>query len=261
MFLLDRAKKRPSRFASLHPEIVSSLTELRNSVTHATRESLWVSYSNDLTEALVKNVSLAPPSLGFWLFIHDLDLKTIPALSSFFRRIAFSMDGGFLPTDELVEVLDAENRSDLFIGGSVNDVTETITFWRGNMTSLTVSFSTFETSGDGTEPEFDKCAVIDCGQTVQLGSYEAAVDAILYEHDPEYRRRISKKRLEEDQSFGASLRRLRKQRGLRREDFEPDVTAKTVARIEQGKVTRIQKKTLSILANRLSVEPEEIATF
>ena len=129
------------------------------------------------------------------------------------------------------------------------------------MTPLTVPFSTFEKSGDGTEPDFNKFAVIDCGQTVQLGNYEAAVDAILYEHDPEYRRRISKKRLQEDQSFGASLRRLRKQRGLRREDFEPDVTAKTVARIEQGKVKRIQKKTLNVLANRLSVDPEEIATF
>ncbi len=87
------------------------------------------------------------------------------------------------------------------------------------------------------------------------------MDAILYEYDPEFRRRISKQRLQEDQSFGASLRRLRKQRGLRREDFEPDLSAKTIARIEQGKVKRIQKKTLNALAEHLSVEPEEIETF
>ncbi len=261
MFLLDRAKKRPSRFASLHPHVVSSTTELRESVPHATRDSLWVSYASDLTEALVKHVSLAPPTLGLGLFIHSLDMNTIPALTSCFRRIAFTTDGGFLPAEELADVLAAENRSDLFIGGSVNHATETITFWRGNLKPLTVAFSAFEKSGDGTEPDFHKFSVIDCGQTVRLGDYEAAVDAILYEYDPAYRRCISKKRLHEDQSFGASLRRLRKQRGLRRDDFEPDVSAKTIARIEQGKVKRIQKKTLAVLAERLAVDPDEIATF
>ena len=126
---------------------------------------------------------------------------------------------------------------------------------------LTVPFSAFEKSGDGTRPDFNELSVIDCGQTVQLGDYEAAVDAILYEYDPEYRRRITKQRLREDQSFGASLRRLRKQRGLRREDFEPDLSAKTLARIEQGKVKRIHNKTFNALAKRLSVEPEDIETF
>ena len=261
MILLDRAKKRSSRFASLHPRVVSSVTELRNSVAHATRDSFWVSYASDLTEALVRNASQGVPPLGFGLFIHSLDMKTIPALSSFFRRIAFTMDGGFIPAEELVEVLEADNRPDLFIGGSVNQATDTITFWRGDLKPLTVPFSAFEKSGTGTKPDFNKFAVIDCGQTVQLGDYEAAVDAILYEYDPDYRRRISKQRLQEDQSFGASLRRLRKQRGLRREDFEPDLSAKTIARIEQGKVKRIQKKTLNALAEHLSVEPEEIETF
>jgi DNA-binding Xre family transcriptional regulator len=261
MFLLDRAKKRSSRFASLHPRIVSSVTELRNSVAHSTKDSLWVSYASDLTEALVKSASLGTSSLGFGLFIHTLDLKTIPALSSFFRRIAFTIDGGFIPAEELVEVLEADHRPDLFIGGSVNHATDTITFWRGNLMPLTVPFSAFEKSGNGTKPDFNEFAVIDCGQTVQLRDYEAAVDAILYEYDPEFRRRISKQRLQEDQSFGASLRRLRKQRGLRREDFEPDLSAKTIARIEQGKVKRIQKKTLNALAEHLSVEPEEIETF
>ena len=193
--------------------------------------------------------------------MHALDLNTIPALTSCFRRIAFTTDGGFLSAAELAEVLEAEHRSDLFIGGSVNHVTETITFWRGDLKPLTVPFSTFEKSGDGTEPDFHQFSVSDGGQKVRLGAYEAAVDAILYEYDPVYRRRLSKKRLQEDRSFGASLRRLRKQRGLRREDFEPEVSAKTIARIEQGQVKRIRKKTLDVLAARLAVHPDEIATF
>jgi len=200
-------------------------------------------------------------TLGVGLFIHALDIKSIPVLSSLFRRIAFTVDGGFIPAEELAEVLDAENRADLFIGGFVNQATDTITFWRGNLESLTVPFPAFEKSGDGTVPDFDSFSVIDCGQTVKLGNYEAAVDAILYGYDPAYRRATSKKRLQEDRSFGAALRRLRKQRGLRREDFEPDVSAKTVARIEQGKVVRIQKKTRESLAKHLAVDPEEIASF
>ena len=199
--------------------------------------------------------------MGFGLFIHGVDIRTIPALSSAFQRIAFAVDGGFIAADELAEVLKAENRANLFIGGMVNQATETITFWRGNLKPLTVPFSAFEKSGDGTKPNFNAFAVIDCGQTVKLGDDEAAVDAILYESDLAYRREINKKRQETEQSFGASLRRLRKQRGLRREDFEPDVSAKTIARIEQEKVKRVQRKTLDVLANRLSVEADEIGTY
>lgn len=261
MFLLDRARKRPAQFASLHPQVVSSVTALRDSLSYATRDSLWISYASDLTEALVKNISWPPSSLGLGLFVHSLDMKTILTLTACFRRFAFTTGGGFLPAEELAEVLEAENRPDLFIGGSVDNATETITFWRGNVKPLTVPFSAFETSGDGTAPDFNNFSVIDSGQTVQLGDYEAAVDSILYEYNSEYRRRISRKRLQEDQSFGASLRRLRKQRGLRRQDFEPHVSAKTIARIETGKVKRIQKKTRNALAERLSVEPEKIATF
>ena len=261
MILLDRAIKRPAAFAALRPQVVSTVTELRNSMIHATKDSIWVSYASDLTAALIRQVVAAPSTLGMGLFIHALDMKTIPALSSLFRRIAFTADGGFLPAEELAEVLDAQNRSDLVIGGFINHATETITFWRGNFESLTVPFSSFEKSGDGAEPDFDSFSVIDCGQTVKLGDYEAATDAILYEHDAKYRRAVSRKRLQEDRSLGASLRRLRKQRGLRREDFEPGVSAKTVARIEQGTVVRIQKKTLDVLAKHLAVEPREIANF
>src|SRR5579863_10071494 len=107
MFLLDRAKKRASNFASLRPQVASSLSDLRNSVTHAASDSLWVSYASDLTEALVRSASTVQPKLGMGLFIHSLDMKTLPALSSCFWRIAFSADGGFIPADELAEVLDA----------------------------------------------------------------------------------------------------------------------------------------------------------
>jgi DNA-binding Xre family transcriptional regulator len=260
LILLDRRRKRAAAFAILQPQ-VASVRAVHGCVERASKDSMWLSYASDLTEALVRSVPRRPATLGLGLFIHALEMKSIPVLSSLFRRIAFCVDGGFIPAEELAEVLNTEERANLFIGGFANDATETITFWRGNLESLTVPFSAFEKSGDGTEPAFTALSVIDCGQTVKLGEYEAAVDAILYEHDSEYRRAIAKRRLEEDRSFGAALRRLRKQRGLRREDFEPSVSAKTVARIEQGKVNRIQEATLASLARRLAVEAGEIATY
>jgi DNA-binding Xre family transcriptional regulator len=261
MVLLDRRSKRAAAFAGLHPQIVSSVSDLRDSIAHASGDSVWVSYASDLTAALIKRAPITPSTLGVGVFIHSLDMKMIPVLTSLFRRIAFAVDGGFIPAEELAEVLKAENRANLLIGGFVNDATQTITCWRGNLESLTVPFLAFKKSGRGTVPDFHDFSVIDCGQTVKLGDYEAAVDALLYEYDPRYRRAITKKRLQEDRSFGAALRRLRKQRGLRREDFEPDVAAKTVARIEQGKVSRIRRTTLESLAKHLSIEPDEIASF
>ncbi len=261
MFLLDKAKKRPERFSILHPQVVSSTKGLRDSLAHATKDTLWVSYEKDLTEALLKTVLGPPRSLGKALLIHALNPLSIPVLTSCFRRFASASNKEFLPPHELAEALQAENSPNLFIGGSVDPANQTITLWRGNLEPLTVSFSAFEKSGDGIEPDFDKFSVTDSGQTVRLGDYEAAADAILYEFDPEYRRHVSRERRQSEQTFGASLRRLRKQKGLRREDFEPDIAAKTIARIEQGLVQRIQKDTLVSIADRLQVKVDEIETY
>jgi len=110
------------------------------------------------------------------------------------------------------------------------------------------------------EADFKAFSVADYGHAVRLGEYEAATDAILYEFDSDYRKTLSKQRSASERSLGAALRRLRKQRGLTQADFAP-ISAKTIARIEQGKVNRIHPKTLGIIADRLAVEPNEIETF
>lgn len=259
--LLDRRSGRAEAFSRMHPWVVRTAAELPDPIESASTRSFWISYSSDLTDALIKRASRHPVRLGTALFLHAIDARVIPALTPLFRRVAFGSDGGFLPAEELADVLQSDKRGNLLIGGFVNRATETITLWRGSLESLTVPFSAFATSGDGTAPDFDDFSITDGGQTVSLGSHESAVDAILYEHDPEYRRTITKRRRAEDRSFGAALRRLRAQKGMRREDFEPELCAKTVARIEQGKVTRIRKATLAALAERLSVDPNDIAGY
>lgn len=263
--LLDRAHDRVKAFSGLRPRIVRKASELLEPVAHASRDTVWISYSGSLTgsltEALAQRSSHHRVILGSALLVHPLDANSIPALASHFRRIAFAGDGFFLPPRELAEVLRADHRANLVIGGFVNRPTRTVTLWRGDLESLTLPWSAFPRSGDGTDPDFDDFSVTDAGQTVALGDYEAAVDSILYDHDPEYRRVVKKQRCAKDATFGASLRRLRKQRGLRREDFEPEITARTVARIEQDEVTRIHRATLDALAARLGVEPDQIGSY
>jgi hypothetical protein len=194
------------------------------------------------------------------VLLHHPDIETLPALSSCFGKVIFSLHNGFLPPAQLGEVLSATNRENLFIGGSVNRQDGTVTLWRGNLASLTVPLSTFKPAGDGIKPDFNRFSIRDYGHTVKFGAYEAAADAILYEFDQKYRRLQSKARIASERSFGASLRRLRKQRRLRREDFGP-LSAKTIGRIEQGKVTRIRDNTRRMIAKTLGVSADEIETY
>lgn len=260
-FVLNRSKTPSKAFAVLNARVIDNFTTLRRELKQPTKNALWISYDKSLTRELLKSISRPNVFLGEAVFLHDLAPSSIATLTGSFEHFAFSEDGSFLEPEELAEVLKEEGREDLFIGGSVDKATKTITLWRGNLEALTVPFSAFPKSGDGIKPDFCKFAVIDYGQTIKLGPYEAATDAVLYEYDADYRRRIKKERQATEQSFGASLRRLRKQRGLSREDFAPAVAAKTVARIEQGQVTNVQRRTVKALAARLGVSPGEITSF
>ena len=260
--ILDKAKQRPQRFASLQPDVISSSSRIAAFLERAPTDSLWISYEKDLTSALIRSFSLlrhARP-VGYALLLYRPLQETLPTLTGCFEKFAYSMDGGFLPPEELAEALAAENRSDLLIGGTVDSENAVVTLWRGDLRSLAVPFSAFAPSGDGLQPDFKAFSVRDYGHTVRLGEYEAATDAILYEFDAGYRKMLSKQRSASERSFGAALRRLRKQRGLAQADFTP-ISEKTIARIEQGQVNRIGPKALAVIASRLSVEPNEIETF
>ena len=166
-----------------------------------------------------------------------------------------------LPPEELVDVLlgRREEARDVFIGGSVDPVSETLTLTRGDLDTVVVPLSMFRPSGKAT-PDPSDFAVEDYGHTVRLGKYEAAADAILYEVDPDFRKRLNAKRRRDERGFGASLRRLRIQRHLSRADF-PGLSPKTLARIERGETGKPHGKTLAVLAKTLGVMPEEIETY
>jgi hypothetical protein len=177
-------------------------------------------------------------------------------------RFVVSVDEGvrLLPTEELVEVLSSTDRSDLFIGAAVVPADSAVILYRGNLEPLVVPLTWFRTRPDGPRPNVSDLAVTDFGQTVRLGNYEAATDAILYEFDDKYRKRAKKRQLETDRSLGGALRRLRLQKGLRRSDF-PGLTAKEIARIERGEVKKPHQRTLAAIAKRIGIPANEISTY
>lgn len=197
----------------------------------------------------------------------DLALKKgspppAPFLRTMFDIIVSPRDGiKLLEASELAEVLnDAEGRQDLFIGGAVDVAAEQIVLYRGDLSPLVVPWTWFKARSDGPRPNWRAFEVVDHGQTVKLGDYEAAADALLYEFDGEARKRMKARERQRDASFGGALRRLRLARGLRLSDF-PGVPAKTVARIERGQVAKPHARTLKAIAKWLGVKPDEIASY
>jgi hypothetical protein len=177
-------------------------------------------------------------------------------------RFVVSADEGvrLLPPEELAEVLGAPNREDLFVGGAVAPADGAVILYRGSLEPVVVPVAWFRARPGGPKPNVASLAITDYGQTVRLGDYEAASDAILYEFDTGSRRRAKRRQLERDRSFGGALRRLRLQKALRRTDF-PGVTGKEVARIERGEVKKPHPRTLALLAKRLGVRAAEIPQY
>lgn len=98
-----------------------------------------------------------------------------------------------LATAELKEVLalPEKDKCKLLISGYVNFDEQHIMCFRGSGTSIAIPFSIFKVPGTGLKPDFDKLQFIDYGQTIKLGEYEAAVNAILYEIDEDYRKEVN----------------------------------------------------------------------
>ena len=184
----------------------------------------------------------------------------LPPLLACCRRVVLGAKKALLPFEEFAEVLASPNRQNLLIGGTADSQSETLTFWRGDGSSFIVSFKAFRPSAAGLAPNFKALAISDYGQTIKLGDYEASAEAVLFENDPEYRRVVKQKRRQEDVGFGASLRRLRRTKGLSRDDFDP-LSSKTIARIEQVGGKRPSDRTLSVIERVVGLPVDEIETF
>jgi hypothetical protein len=180
-------------------------------------------------------------------------------LSLVFRFVVSPGHGmRLLPAEELRDVLAAPEREDLLIGGFVSPCDNLVVLYRGTLEPLPVPFTWFERRA-GVRVRFEDLGITDFGQTVTFGDHEVSTDSILYAHDAAYRKRAKARELERDDSFGASIRRLRLSHGLRRGDF-PGLSDKEIARIERGEITTPHRRTLEVIARRLGVSVEELGS-
>lgn len=238
-------------------------SEVEAAVASTTKRMTWISFTRNFTDILLENAvdSRADLRGSHLITLTPPRSESISALLGLFHPV-FGLVEGFqwLPKEELVEVITRQDASDRFIGGSVDAKAKTVTLLRGDIEAIVAPFAIFQKSGDGTAPDFTRLRLTDYGRTVTLGQYEASADALLYELDPDYRRRLKKQRRQDEQTFGASLMRLRKQRRLKRSDFAP-VSSKAIARLERNEVGKPHTKSLGTIADRLGVRPEEIDAY
>jgi Helix-turn-helix domain len=264
LFLLGSGVKRLLR-SGLPTSQVHSRRSLLQALGEASPSALWLAASAEATDELLHEAVRLPSRrrsrLGGLLTLSPPRTESIQPLDDLFEPFVWSAGNfRFLALAELAEVLADERSGELFIGGYADPQSETLTLVRGDLRRLSVPVSIFLPSGTGDKPDPFRLGFTDGGNTVRLGDYEAAADAILYEADADYRSRLLAKRRAEDKTFGACLRRLRLQRGLRQSDFG-DVAAKTIARIERGETAAPHGQTLATMATRLQVEPNEITSY
>jgi DNA-binding Xre family transcriptional regulator len=189
------------------------------------------------------------------------DQALLRVLERMFARIVFASEGlQLLPIEELIDAVRAPNRGDLFIGGVVDVESGDLLLYRGDLDLVVFPVAHLPVRAGGPTPDLERLRFTDYGQTVAFGEYEASADAILYDMDPHYRRAARKRQIQEDASFGASVRRLRLLRGLSRADF-PELSEKEIARIERGEVERPHPSTLLTIAKRLGVTPDDLGTY
>lgn len=264
---LDEAREVQVRRSKIRGAVFcQGRVQIAKTLRQAPARTFWVSMKQSATDDVLRSAQVCQRRRGTIYGLVTVEPprpNSVPGLASCFRRLAGTAPNSkLLPVDELLDVLAAPTKeaASLFIAGVADMESQTLALTRGNMKTIAVPFSMFKPSGTGVQPDFAQLSVTDYGHTVRLGDYEAASDAILYEADPEYRRKVKKKLLAEEQTFGASLRRLRIQKGLSRGDFG-SLSSKTIARIERNEVEKPHGDTLRIIADRLGVEPDEIESY
>ena len=243
------------------PTFARTNEEVRDLYATVARNLIWIApRQSDML--LLGNIVGKPRGTHRLLLLEPTKGSIKHYLNAKFSRVVSPDDGlKLLPLEEIAEIFASPESEDYFIGGIVDKENDSVILYRGNIEPITLPLSWFKAGPNSPQPDPGDFEVIDFGQTIRLGNFEAGTDAILYEFDPLFRRRDKERRIDTDDSFGGALRRLRLQKGLKQSDFSPNISTKEVGRIERGEVTTVQKRTRESLAQYLGVAPEEIETY
>jgi DNA-binding XRE family transcriptional regulator len=227
---------------------------------------LWIAHTpadlGQFVGAAMEHRARSPRSrLHRVLVLHPLSAGQRTIYQDLFARVLAPGDGiQMLSTNEMLEALASEDRADRVIGVAVDGASELVMLFRGNLDTVIVPFAWFGSPHAATRPDFSDYEPVDHGIGVRFGEYEAAVDAILYEFDPAYRRRVKRAEARRDEGIGGSVRRLRNLRGMKQSDF-PGISVKAIGRIERGEVRTPHQATLDRIARTFGISIEQLRTY
>jgi hypothetical protein len=85
--------------------------------------------------------------------------------------------------------MDPPPPDEYFTGGRVDHFTRVVILYRENLAPLEVPLDWFQ-NPRGAKADPHDFEIIDGGQTVRLGDFEAAADAILFDFDPVVRAKL-----------------------------------------------------------------------
>jgi hypothetical protein len=248
--VIERSSARRERRASSRAEIVRALGGVG-------ARDVWIVRSARGLRALLRAIGEAEPGVRRARLVSyaAAEPSTAHVLSAAFERALMPCEA-MVGLSDLREILAAEHPEDLAVAAAWEPLSDSVAVWRGDLSVLLLGRDTLP--DDPARP--GTLAVVDCGQTLRVGTFEISLDAVLFESDAAYRRRARRRMIREERGLGPSIRRLRLLRGVRRDDF-PGLDEKTVARIERGEVTRPRRATLAVIAKRLDVGADELEDF
>lgn len=225
------------------------------------RNAVWLSSGAQSLASWVASCRTAPSSHKL-LLLDAISRQRLELLRASFGYVVDAVDDGFklLPREDLIEVLLSKDARDKLVGVAVDRDASAVVLLRGNLERVVVPLGWFRRVDGFPAPDPADAEITDWGHTLRMGEYEAAADAILYEFDADFRKRAKARRVEQDDSLGGALRRLRLARGLSRGNF-PGISEKEIARIERGEVRKPHSRTLERIAKVLRVKPDEIKTY
>ncbi len=125
IFLLDRDKTRSEHLSRFNGRVCVTLEDIVEATSQANIYSIWISCLAEMTDKFlqathsIRPVSKLNRTLGNYLMLQPpARISTFFSLDGMFSRVAGGQVGGFLPLEELIEVLaaPAAESQDLFLG-------------------------------------------------------------------------------------------------------------------------------------------------
>ncbi len=133
---------RAREFRRYTRKVTTDVNRIEQYIADANQSTVWISVNKKFLYGLAEHLLCATSSIGRLITLHPIGQESWPTLEAVFNHIApLTAASNRLPREELFEVLIADNRDSLFIGGNVDRATKIITLWRGNLKPLNVPFS------------------------------------------------------------------------------------------------------------------------